>query len=185
LAVFGDKIREIRERKGVPLKVTAAQAGISESLLSQIERNKVSPAVDTLLKIIDALDIDFEYLFSDLKKKRQVNIVRKKERGRHTVDGVLYEQLSVTPGSREHGIEAYFIEIKMGQSSGSDEYGHQGRELGVIISGSGQFKIGNEVFDLDEGDSVSFDASVPHRLKNTGDSSLKTFWVITPPKMFM
>jgi transcriptional regulator with XRE-family HTH domain len=184
MAKFGDKIREIRERSGCSLKDTAAKAGISASMLSQIETNRVSPAVDTLLKIVDALDIDIDYLFSDLKKRRQVNIVRKKDRSRRSSDGVIYEQLSVTPGSREHGIEAYFIEIKKGRSSGNDSYGHPGRELGVIISGSGEFRIGTDIFTLEEGDSVSFDSSAPHRLTNTGSEPLRTFWVITPPKEF-
>ena len=46
---FGEKLRTVRERKGLTLKEVAGQAGVSESLVSQIERNKVSPSVDTLL----------------------------------------------------------------------------------------------------------------------------------------
>ena len=41
---FGEKLRQVRERKGYTLKVVASRAGVSESLVSQIERNKVSPA---------------------------------------------------------------------------------------------------------------------------------------------
>lgn len=59
----GEKIRLVRERKTLTLRQVAQQAGVSESLISQIERNKVSPAIDTLLSIADALDIDLEYLF--------------------------------------------------------------------------------------------------------------------------
>ena len=54
---FGEKLRKVRERKGLTLKVVAQQAGVSESLVSQIERNKVSPAIDTLLSLADVLDI--------------------------------------------------------------------------------------------------------------------------------
>jgi transcriptional regulator with XRE-family HTH domain len=47
---FGDKIRAIREKKKFTLKDIAEKINVTESLLSQIERNKVSPAIDTLLK---------------------------------------------------------------------------------------------------------------------------------------
>ena len=62
---FGHKLRTVRERKGYTLKDVATEAEVSESLISQIERNKVSPSIDTLLLIADVLDIDHEYLFSD------------------------------------------------------------------------------------------------------------------------
>ncbi|HQB62440.1 MAG TPA: helix-turn-helix transcriptional regulator, partial [Spirochaetota bacterium] len=53
---FGDKIRAVRKRKEYTLKYLAEKAGVSDSLISQIERNKVSPAIDTLLSIADVLD---------------------------------------------------------------------------------------------------------------------------------
>jgi transcriptional regulator with XRE-family HTH domain len=58
---FGEKIRAVRERRSLTLREVAEQAGVSESLVSQIERNRVSPALDTLLSIADVLDLDLEY----------------------------------------------------------------------------------------------------------------------------
>lgn len=183
---FGEKIREIRERRKMTMKEVAERAGLSESLISQIERNRVSPAIDTLLKIVDILDIDIDYLFSDLKKERSVVVVRKNERQKTQMSGVKYEKLSRTPGnSDDHAIEAYLLEIAPGGQSGGNEYGHLGKELGVILSGHGTFSIGNQVIEFEEGDSLSFSSDVPHVLKNTGDVPLRAFWVITPPKHFI
>ncbi|MFW6366162.1 MAG: cupin domain-containing protein [Spirochaetota bacterium] len=181
---FGDKLRYIREKKKKKLKEIAEKAGVSESLMSQIERNRISPAIDTLLRIADVLDLDFEYLFSDFRRKRKVNLVRAGERNEHRIGDVFFQQLSKTPGRGVHEVEAYIMEIAPGGMSKSDEYGHMGKELGVIISGRGTFYIGNDEYVLEEGDSVSFDSDTPHRLVNTEDYSLKAFWVITPPKMF-
>ena len=47
---FGEKIREVRERKHLTMREVAEKAGVSESLISQIERNKISPAIDTLVQ---------------------------------------------------------------------------------------------------------------------------------------
>ena len=67
---FGEKLRQVREHKGYTLKVVAQKAGVSESLVSQIERNHVSPAIDTLLALADVLDINLEFLFDEYRKNK-------------------------------------------------------------------------------------------------------------------
>jgi transcriptional regulator with XRE-family HTH domain len=182
---FGDKIRQVREKKKITLKEVAEKAGLSESLISQIERNKVSPAIDTLLNIAEILEIDLEYLFYDLKKSKKVNLVKADKRNKIILDKVIYEQLSKTVDDNdEHGIQAYEMHIEVGGKSGSNEYGHKGKELGLIVQGSGEFSIGNEKYILNKGDSLSFDSDIPHLLTNIGNEELITFWVITPPKSF-
>ncbi len=182
---IGHKLRAVRKRRKLTLREVATRAGVSESLVSQIERDKVSPAIDTLLRIADILDIDMDYLFSDLKKSKQVMVVRAHERHQIIKDGVSYEQLSRTPEEQEeYGIEAYYMQISPGHESGSDLYGHKGKELGTIISGQGEFTIGNQTLRLAAGDSISFASDVPHVLKNTGHEPLRAYWTITPPKMF-
>jgi transcriptional regulator with XRE-family HTH domain len=183
---FGDKLRAVREKKKITLKEVAEKAGLSESLISQIERNKVSPAIDTLLVISEILEIDLEYLFSDLKKNKKVNIVKADKRDKIVLDKVVYEQLSKTlEENTMHGIQAYEMHIAAGGKSGSNEYGHIGKELGVIIQGNGEFSIGNEKYILGKGDSLSFESDVPHVIKNIGEEELIAFWVITPPKNFI
>ena len=78
----------------INLKTIAQQAGVSESLVSQIERNRVSPAIDTLLTLADVLDINLEFLFEEYRKARPVHIVRKGERATAVEDDILYENLS-------------------------------------------------------------------------------------------
>ena len=183
---FGGKIREVRERKGKTIREVAGKAGVSESLISQIERNRISPAIDTLLKIIDILDVDPDFIFRDFKKDHAVNLVRANEKKRAVIGGVTYEQLSHTlSSSEEHAIEAYLLKIPPGGKSGNDEYGHVGKELGVIITGIGEFTIGKRVIPLKKGDSISFSADVPHQLRNTGRGTLQAFWIITPPKRLL
>lgn len=183
---FGNKIREIRERKQKTLREVAAKAGLSESLISQIERNRISPALDTLLKIIDVLEIDLDYIFRDFKRERQVNLVRARERNRAVINGAVYEQLSHTSSaSLEHAMEAYYLEIPPGGESGDEDVGHLGQELGVIMKGSGECVVGKRVYPLRAGDSISFAADVPHLLRNTGSKPLQAFWVMTPPKRLL
>jgi transcriptional regulator with XRE-family HTH domain len=183
---FGEKIREVRERRHMTMREVAEKAGVSESLISQIERNRISPAIDTLFKIIDILEIDLDFIFRDFKRDRPVNLVRASEKRRAVIDGVTYEQLSHTfSSSEEHAIEAYLLEIPPGGKSGDDEYGHIGKELGVIIKGKGECTVGKRIYSLKEGDSISFSADAPHQIKNTGSKPLRAFWIITPPKRLL
>lgn len=179
---FGEKIRTVRERRGLTLREVAKQAEVSESLVSQIERNKVSPAIDTLLSLADALEIDPEYLFADWRRDRSIHIVRKKERHSFAKPGILYERLAQAESQERIGIEAYKITLEPGAKTGSTAYGHPGWELGVVESGKASLTVGNHTHILKPGDSASFRSEAPHVLANPGKDKLRMFWVITPPK---
>jgi transcriptional regulator with XRE-family HTH domain len=180
----GEKIRMVRERKALTLRQVALEAGVSESLVSQIERNKVSPAIDTLLSIADALDLDLEYLFTDYRRERTVRVLKAGDRQVLTKPGVRYERFAQIEQGQESqkGIEAYQIDIEPGASTGNDDYGHEGSELGVVVEGKAELQVGARRFALEQGDSASFSSDFPHRLVNVGVKTLRVFWVITPPK---
>lgn len=183
---FGEKLRTVRERKGYTLKVVAQRAGVSKSLVSQIERNRVSPAIDTLLALADVLDINLEFLFEEYRRDRPVQVIRAGERRSIEEDEVRYEELAQpTEKDGVHALESYLVCIPPAGHTHRGSYGHLGRELGVIIQGKAQLQYESRVYDLDQGDSISFSASSPHTLVNTGDTELKAFWVVTPPQRFI
>ncbi|MDR0628268.1 MAG: helix-turn-helix domain-containing protein [Treponema sp.] len=180
---FGEKIRAFRERRSLTLREVADRAGVSESLVSQIERNRVSPALDTLLALAEALDMDLAYLFADYRRTRAVQITRSHERLSFTKPGVRYERLAQLAGP-DHlgGIEAYCITLEPGAQTGSTEYGHQGWELGMVEAGKGTLSLGNHTYDLAPGDSISFRSDAPHVLATVGTEALRVLWIISPPK---
>ncbi len=184
---FGEKLRSIRERKGLTLKEVAEMVSVSESLVSQIERNKVSPSMDILLTIADSLDIDFEYLFRDYKRNKQVEIVRAGEGDRIVQPGVIFHQLSMMPElDEEHAVEAFLLEVSPGNEKGDRVYGHAGKELGILLEGEGELIYGTNCYQLHAGDSISFSSDNPHILRNTGKKTLRAIWVISPPrKLFL
>ena len=174
----------MRERKGLTLRQVAREAGVSESLVSQIERSRISPSIDTLLALSDALEVDMTYLFAHLRRMKGVNIVRSEARNRRVVDGVRYEQLSaMTDSAEQYGIEAVMVEVPPGRQRGSSEYGHPGKELGVVLSGEAELEYGGQTHVLRSGDSVSFSSDTPHTLRNRGKRPVKALWVTTPPRM--
>jgi transcriptional regulator with XRE-family HTH domain len=152
-------------------------------MVSQIERNRVSPSIDTLLLLAEVLDIDFEHLFSDYRQQRRVSIVRRSDRRSTRHNKVALYQLSATDAATmDHAIDAFLLEIDAEGEKGDREYGHTGREFGIILQGRAELIYGNETYQLDEGDSVSFQSDIPHLFKNAGDDILKAVWIVTPPR---
>jgi len=183
---FGEKIRAVREKKHMTLKAVAQQAGVSESLVSQIERNRVSPAIDTLLSLANVLDINLEYLFEEYNRRRPVAVIRSGERRTMKEDDITYEEI-VKPNEKDdpHTMESYMIEIPVGSRTHRGNYGHLGREMGIIVKGKARFHYENNEYDLEEGDSINFSAGAPHTLENIGDDILRAIWVVSPAQRFI
>ena len=183
---FGEKLRAAREQKGYTLKVIADIIGVSESLISQIERNKVSPAIDTLLALADALDINLEYLFEEYHRERPVKIIRAKERRSIKDDSVIYEALSPSLNKKsDNAFEVYAITLPPGASTKRGSYGHVGQELGVVSDGEIELVYESNRYVLQKGDSVAFSASAPHALENNTNEVARAIWVVTPPQRFV
>lgn len=182
---FGGKLRRVRENKGITLKEVAEKAGVSESLVSQIERNKVSPSLETLIKIAEVIQIDFDYLFQELKRKNKIEVVRKGQRNIVKKQQVSLELLSVLErdADQKSAIEAFIIKLAPQGRRGSQEYGHPGREFGYILRGRASLKYGDEMLKLKAGDAVTFSSDIPHILENDGTEELEALWVSNPPKM--
>ena len=180
---FGEILRAVRERRGITLRQVAGKVGVSESLISQIERNKVSPSVETLISIADTLEIDLEYLFRDYKRKKSVTLVTPQERTRRVFEGVTYEHLTtLSDPADEYSMEALMLTLDGNSSRGDKEYGHRGRELGIILEGTAQLSYGDQKYTLAAGDCVTFDSDIPHNLSNNDSAPLRAVWIITPPK---
>ncbi|MBN1411008.1 MAG: cupin domain-containing protein [Spirochaetales bacterium] len=181
---FGEKLREVRERKGLTLKQVAASAGLTESMISQIERNKVSPSIDTLMTLAEILELDFDYLFTNFKKEKKAVLIHEADRKVIMAGTVKYEQLSVIHDpEEEHSIEAFLLSMEPEGEKGERDYGHAGRELGFILQGTGELEYGNATYQLGKGDAISFSSGIPHKLINRGKTVLKAVWISTPPRM--
>ena len=183
---FGEKLRTIRENKGYTLKMVAKAAGVSESLVSQIERNHVSPAIDTLLALAEVLDINLEFLFEEYRRERPVHIIRKDERPVIREDEIVFEQLAKPAiENATSSFESYILKIPPHCHTHRGSYGHIGREFGFILKGTCTLNYENHEYVLNTGDSVSFPASCPHVIENTSDEPLEAVWTVTPPQRFI
>jgi transcriptional regulator with XRE-family HTH domain len=185
---LGRAIRALRVERGLTLKAVARIAGVSQSLISQVERGLASPSISTLRRIASALDIPIAALFlgnegesdgeSDGAGRRLV--VRRHERkGLHVPRSkVVYELL--TPDLNRK-IEFIWIEYEPGSVTHPEPMSHPGEENAVCLQGSVVVSVEGEEFVLHPGDSISFDSGRAHQVENRSAKKAVLISAITPP----
>jgi transcriptional regulator with XRE-family HTH domain len=183
IAEIGRLLRITRERTGRNQADVATVASISPSMLSQIERGIVAPSVETLFAVCSSLDLDMAELFRRLSPAKPVRVVSAAHRMRNTSSsGVVYEQL-VASANSGYPAEMFLLDVPAGQQRGISGDGHEGVELGSVLCGRATLTVDSVDYDLNEGDSVSFNCHLPHRLVNAGASVFRAVWVVLPPHL--
>ena len=177
---IGSKIREFRLSKGFNLKSLAEVAGVSSSLLSQIENGSANPSINTIKTIADVLDTPL-FLFFKEEVPRDNFIVRKGERRSMSFsqgEEISYELL--TP-DLSGDIEFMILTLQPGTESSSKRREHKGEEVAYILEGGIKLYLEGEEFPLHQGDSARINSYMKHKWKNEGETRAKIIFAITPP----
>lgn len=175
---LGEKIRKLRKEQKISIEKLAQMSGLSTGLISQMERDITIPSVGSLWDVAKALNVHINYFFDEYEDKNP--IVRKNERKKIIIpnSNVTYELLSPNLNNK---MEFLMVEIEPGMCSSDEQICHEGEECGYMIQGSMKVKWGSKEYILNEGDSIYFDSTVPHRFVNIGDKVAISIWTMTPP----
>ncbi|HSB04605.1 MAG TPA: cupin domain-containing protein [Thermodesulfobacteriota bacterium] len=181
---FGKKVRALRTQRNLTLHDLAKVTKRSVSLLSQIETGKVSPSFSTMRIIADALDLSLSQLILDEEpnEARDSSLMEIRERKVLTTQGGVQHQLL----SRNLTLPFEFIsfEIPPGASTGEDLYTHDGCECGLLLEGALEIQMGDKVYRMKPGDTITLNSSIPHKLLNCGKKKARAVWVNSIPMIF-
>jgi transcriptional regulator with XRE-family HTH domain len=200
---IGQRLRARREEQGLSLREFARRLGASPSAISKIETDKYRPSVSTLWAIVSELGMSLDELFGQpAESPRSGAPTRPRERRPDS-----FGQLDESPRSRQRaqradsrkaieldsGVrwerltanvdrEADFLFVRYdvgGSSSPNDAFvRHSGREYGLLLTGTLEVTVGFETYILGPGDSISFESTTPHRLRNVSDEVVTGVWVV-------
>lgn len=158
-------------------------------MISQIERERVMPSVNTLYSITSVLGISLDELFGGTPGTAASGaepgephgpgwVQRAADRQSLTLgSGVHWELLTSEPGTAVEFVRATYA--VGGESTPPDALvRHNGHEYGTVVEGVLGVTVGFETHELGAGDSISFDSSTPHRLFNAGTVPATAFWVV-------
>ncbi len=176
----GARLRAIRTQRGLSLRALAQASGLSINTLSLIERNKTSPSVSTLQRIAAALGVPITAFFEEPRTSKQVIFTPREERSHIVLPGGHLERLgSGLPGQCA---EPFLLVLDPQCSSGRTPIVHVGNEFVYCLEGELSYEVGDETYTLQPGDSLLFEAQLPHRWRNPHDSPAKVLLVLCTPE---
>jgi transcriptional regulator with XRE-family HTH domain len=165
VAQVGAGVRRLRAAQGLTLADVAKMADISPAMLSRLEHGDVSPSLDTLAALAEALGTSCAALLRDpeqslsdaqlVKKGEGLEVVRRGTRRGHT-----YHLLASDRGPRR-AFEPFLVTLNS-RSEIFPEFEHPGTEFLHILEGSLRYRHGAETYLLKPGDSLTFRGGVPH-----------------------
>ena len=158
---IGSKIRSIRNRKKITIADMCEATGLSKGFISNVENNNTSPSINTLQTIASFLGVPLPYLL--LEKEEQMKVVKKDERTITTHNKLIIEHIS-----SKGGLRMMIAEFPPGASIGEPN-AHEGVECHLVLEGTVLAEQGEDSYIIEEGDSFSWNACVPHYVKNIGD----------------
>jgi transcriptional regulator with XRE-family HTH domain len=181
---LGQKIKNLRQKKGLTLQQVAEKASLSEPVLVQIEGEVVAPPVATLLKIARAMNVNIGYFFQDQDAEKRAVVVPKSDRKRvfrrihedPSKVGYYYESLAY-PKADKH-MEPFHVTFEVKNKEDLIFFNHKGEEFIYVLEGQLEFNYENETYALGAGDSLYFDASVPHAFRAVGKKAATAIDVI-------
>jgi transcriptional regulator with XRE-family HTH domain len=176
---LGPRIRALRQARNVTLRELAARAGVTESFLSQVEREVTSPSIASVQRIAQALDLAIAELF--VEEAPHGRVVRRADRRRIAYPGLGAIDEFVTSNMNGR-LQVILSTIEPGGGTGDEPYAHESdEEVVVVLSGRLELWVGDERHLLEEGDSATYSSRLPHRNTNPGPGRAVVLFCVTPP----
>jgi len=176
---LGERLRSMRRARGLTLRDLAERAGVTESFLSQVEREVASPSIATVQRIARSLDLSIAQLFAEEPSTGRV--VRREARKQVVYQGLGAVDEFLTRGT-DGRLQVIYSTIEPGGGTGDEAYTHDSdEEVVVVLEGSLDLWVGGEHYRLQTGDAVTHSSRVPHRNTNPGPGVARVLFCITPP----
>jgi transcriptional regulator with XRE-family HTH domain len=170
---IAQKIRATRMKRNMTIQQVADRTKLTKGLLSKIENSRTLPSLPVLIEIITALEISLKEFFEDMalangkdfvfvRRQEQSKIERERRNGFHY--NLIISQ-SIAPSN----MEVVLLTLEPGATGRPTTT--DGYEFKYMISGECEYHINNEIIHMTEGDSLYFDASIPHLPVNKSNRS--------------
>jgi len=166
----GPRIRALRDAMGFSLRDLAERSGVSAPMLSQVERGETSPTLAVAGKIAAGLELTLSQLLR-LDEGQHVAISRAAGRRHSERGGHRFEELTPPLPGQRADVSLHVLEPGATTGGRQDPPMHEpgSRETAVVLAGTLALIVDGARHELQEGDSVTFDADLPHHFENPGE----------------
>lgn len=162
----GERLKTIRKMKGLSQRELAKRVGVTNSTISMIEKNGVSPSVSSLKKVLSGIPITLGDFFTlDLETLQGDNVVfSAAEMPNVGCNSVNLFLVGAPVANRT--MDIYKERYAPGADTGPEMLSHEGEEGGVVVVGEIELTVDFKVYTLKAGDGFYFNSSRPHRFRN-------------------
>lgn len=176
---IGPRIRALRDAMGLSLRDLAERSGVGAQTLSQVERGETSPTLASAAKIAAGLELTLSQLLR-LDEGQHVAVSRASGRRRYERGGHRFEELTPPMPGQRADVSLHVLEPGATTGGRTDPPMHEpgSRETAVVTAGALALVVDGSRYDLQAGDSVTFDADLPHHFENDGEDPTEFFAVI-------
>ena len=168
---ISNRLKDIRKEKNITLQELAESAGVTKSMLSQVEHSRSIPSLSVLLNLIKALNIDLNEFFKSIAAQSPDTVILKKKEEYHAFEkenaiGFHYQRLFSTI-IRDYHID--FVLLRLEKDAVREPVSTDAFEFKYLLKGKVEYTIADKIYVMDEGDSLFFDATDLHNPKSVGE----------------
>lgn len=178
---LGDKVRDLRKSKRLTLVEVAKSSGIDQATLSRIENGKMTGTLDSHRRIADALGVRLTDLYESAMRQLTQAGDRKAQRKIETFSysgGAVAELLAT--GVLQKKMMPVLLKLKGKGRTETEELPLFSERFIYVLKGSAEVTLDKESKVLSQGESLYFNASLPHSFKNRLKTETQLLSVITP-----
>lgn len=184
---IGQRVLKLRRGQGLTLEQLATRAGISKSMLSQIERDRTNPTLATVWRLTHALGIGLEQVLRSDDAPQAVELVRSHATPTiNSADGGCTARI-LGPLEMAGTVEWYEVAAEPGAALVSEAHEPDTVEHLTVLEGEFAVESAGEIVRAATGETVRYRADCPHSVRNTGDGPARALMVVvlggprTPP----
>ncbi len=174
----GQRLHEIRMVRGLSMRSLSEMSGLNINTLSLIENERTSPSVSTLQQLAQSLQVPIGDFFATENGTKELIYQKNGQRAKVAFKHSTIEDLAL--GMPHFGAEPLIVTLKPGADSGKNPIVHTGREFVFCIEGHIAYTVDNREYALEPGDSLVFEAYLPHHWKNTSTAPSRILLMLCP-----
>lgn len=177
---LGFRIKDLRTKNGLSQTYLAKSIGVTPSTISQVENNQIYPSLPALIKMADILSVNLGSFFVDSEYEEKQVVFSESDGVQYSMPSVSGEPVLsklLTPAGFNLKMEPYIIDIPPHSKLGSHFFNHKGEEVGFLISGKLELKIGPRVYKAKACDLIYLTSEFPSYWENHGKSSARLLWL--------
>jgi transcriptional regulator with XRE-family HTH domain len=161
----GEKIKHLRETQGMSLEELARKTGFDIKMLENIEQEKVTPPLGTMIRLSRALNTVMSSLFSQQEEQRNYSVLRVKDHKSAplpTGRASYHSYIPLGADLPDRNMDPFIVKLNPEKSKDIAPSVHEGEELIYVIDGEVRIVIEDQVEILSIGDALYLKSTAPH-----------------------